>query len=176
MLLQDSLSIEVIVVQLGLVYFVLVKSVVFKVFAIGCLADMVRRRYIEPVVVVFPTDCVVPFIVEIVAEGVVVALVWQDEEAILVDGDPLLLLDFFRGQLLAHYAASIVIQLETPCRSLGSDVDARAVVEPTDGVDTVLVIVEAVRVVKASLVKKVEAVVVKVARELLDLLMGELAD
>lgn len=182
MLMYDSLSLEVAILHLRLVLFFTVIVLVIILFIVKCVAlevltivSLVSKRrgmHVVAHIIVLTPNCVVAIAVKVVPQGVVIALVFEYVEAVFVICASTLGLDFFFAQLDAKDAPSIVIEGQTTGGPLGRDVDTRAVIEATDCINAILVVVETGGVVETTLVQDVKSILIVVACKLLDLFLA----
>jgi hypothetical protein len=117
--MHDCLSLEVIVFHVRLIIFfavivvfvtiLFIESVIFEVIPMSCLVCKGRRMLIKPFIVVLPTYCVIPILVEIVSQRVVEALVCQNVEAIGIKSAVSQSLDLFLRQFDAKNASAVFV-------------------------------------------------------------------
>ena len=124
-------------------------------------------------IVILASNSVIAVFIEEVSQGIVIALVRQDIEAIFIKG-PLLSLNLLFRQLDAKDAAAILVESVASHILLWRNVDSCVIVEASDRINAILIVVITLRVVETTLVKEIEAILVVMTTKLFDRLLIQL--
>lgn len=176
-LVHRCLSLEVVVSKLLFLFvpvFILVEGVVLQIVTIVVLTRARMRLHVEAIFVVLTTHSVESILVKVVAEWIVETFIGgEDVEAIFIVGAALLRLNLCLLKLDAKDTSPIIVQLKGASLFLGGDVDASTIVETTNSVDPVLIVMETMWVIEsiACFLKQIKSIFVVEPSQLFNLFL-----